>query len=131
MNDKRLIGTWKSDARRNRKEIRARRDVFPSRAKREKFARIFGCLVIRYTRGTITTDFHGHRSRHPYKVLARDSQSVVIESFEKLCGMAAELGFGICVVYVTLWENKSGNEAPGGTSGSTVGVEPASPQSYT
>ena len=26
---------------------------------------------------------------------------------ETLCGMATELGFGICIVYVTLWENRT------------------------
>lgn len=86
MNDKRLIGKWKSDARRNRKEIRLRCDVVPDKANRERFAGIFGHLVIDYTGRTLTTDFHGHRTRHQYRVLAKDSESVVIESFDELLG---------------------------------------------
>ncbi len=48
MYDDRLVGTWKSDKRKTLQDIAARRDV--SAASRKVLKRIFGKLVLRYTR---------------------------------------------------------------------------------
>ena len=74
--NKRLLGTWKSDARRTLDGW-----VFPkglSPAKRRRFSRIFGQLIVRYTPSRILSDFKGHRTVDRYKVLGRDQGSVAI-----------------------------------------------------
>jgi hypothetical protein len=45
--DSRLIGTWKSDAKRTAREIAARRDIQAS--KKGKLRSLFGKLELRYT----------------------------------------------------------------------------------
>lgn len=78
--DRRLLGTWKSDARRT-----LERWVFPSglsAAKRQRFARLFGKLTVRYTPSRIFSNFKGHRTVDHYRVLGRDRGSVAILSWE-------------------------------------------------
>ena len=48
----------------------------------ERFARIFGKLVIRYTPTRIISEFRGERIVERYKVLGRDPDSVAIFSWE-------------------------------------------------
>src|SRR5439155_9865528 len=80
MRDRRLLGTWRSDARRTLKGW-----VFPPRmsaARRERFARIFGKLVIRYTPTRIISEFRGEQTVERYRVLGRDPGSVAIFAWE-------------------------------------------------
>jgi len=72
----RLIGTWRSDRRRTGKDIAARRDI-PA-AKRPKLLAIFGQLTLRYTRTRCYSTFHGSKDVLPYRVLASNSDSVVL-----------------------------------------------------
>ena len=47
MIDSRLLGVWRSDARRTRLELAARRDI-PARS-RPSLARLFGKMELRFT----------------------------------------------------------------------------------
>src|SRR5436309_1780414 len=78
MYDARLIGTWKSDARRTLAEIRARRDI-PARSLKV-WRKIFGRLELRYTRTRFHSSLDGYRESGRYKVIGKDSRSVVMLS---------------------------------------------------
>jgi hypothetical protein len=85
MIDSRLIGTWRSDARRTIKEIAARRDIPAS--KRRALARLFGKLELRYTRTHCHTKYESHSSINRYTVLAKDISSVALLTTTPLAGM--------------------------------------------
>jgi hypothetical protein len=78
MYDKRLIGTWQSDARKTRREIRNRTDL------PEKLAKwllpMFGKLRLRYTRTEVYTTFEDYETVEPYTVVSQDSDSLVIKT---------------------------------------------------
>jgi hypothetical protein len=74
MNDTRLLGRWRSDATRTRKELAARRDI-PAGAKR-RLARLFGKLELRFTRSRCHSTLNGHTETAQYVVLAKDATSV-------------------------------------------------------
>ena len=76
MRDSRLIGTWRSDARKTALEITARRDV--SAKKKRKLLSIFGKLELRYTPTHCYSSFGGTTSANRYKVVAKDSWSVAL-----------------------------------------------------
>lgn len=75
MIDKRLIGTWKSDARWTLKELRQRKNFSELKC----LPKVFGKLEIRYTRKKYYTSLLGENSgRYEYEVVAKDATSVVI-----------------------------------------------------
>jgi len=84
MCDSRLIGTWKSDSRRTRREIAARKDIRGS--KRAKLASLFGKLELRYTRTHCYTKLGDYRTTMRYTVVAKDSSSVATVSENRLGG---------------------------------------------
>lgn len=75
MYDTRLLGRWRSNAPRTRREIAARRDI--SRKTAAKLGSLFGRLELRFTRSRcyITLDEYTEVSR--YLVVAKDASSVV------------------------------------------------------
>jgi len=78
--DKRLLGTWKSDARRT-----LERWVYPaglSDTRRRRFARLFGRLTVRYTPSRIVSEFRGYRTVDRYKVMGKDQGGVAILSWK-------------------------------------------------
>ena len=77
MYDRRLMGTWKSDARRTLREIRTRGDISDDRKRR--FKGVFGKLELRYTRTRIHSSFGTDLQTVPYRVLGKDADSVCIE----------------------------------------------------
>jgi hypothetical protein len=85
MFDKRLIGTWCSDKRRTGTEIRARRDIRADR-RRERLIRLFGKLVIRFTRTKCYTTLNGFTEVTPLRIVAKDADGVVIVSRAPLTG---------------------------------------------
>jgi len=76
MYDKRLLGTWRSDAQRTGKEIDAWRGL-PARRKR-KLKKLFGKLQLRFTRTRCHAALKGSFWLHRYKVAAKDHTSVAI-----------------------------------------------------
>ncbi len=76
MTDSRLLGTWRSDAKRTRKDIAARRDIPTSR--RKKLDALFGKLELRYTRTKCYARLRTYTSVNRYTVLAKDISSVAL-----------------------------------------------------
>lgn len=76
MEDQRLQGTWRSDARRTGKEIDLWRDI-PARRKR-KLKALFGKLQLRFTRTRCHAILNGSSWVDGYKVVAKDETSVAI-----------------------------------------------------
>ena len=76
MNDSRLIGNWRSDARKTSVEIAARRDI--TAAKKNKLLRFFGKLELRYTPTRCYSSLNGQTSVNRYRVVAKDSWSVAV-----------------------------------------------------
>jgi hypothetical protein len=84
MVDRRLLGTWRSDKRRTSAELRPWLEQRAQRA--QLFARILGRLTFRYTPTRIHESGIGQPSSRAYKVVAKDAESVVIETFDALLG---------------------------------------------
>ena len=76
MQDSRLIGVWRSDARKTSIDIASRRDI--SAAKQEKLLRLFGKLEVRYTPTHCYSTLNGQVTAAPYRVVAKDSSSVAL-----------------------------------------------------
>jgi hypothetical protein len=76
MYDSRLIGSWRSDARKTSLEIAARRDI--TAAKKKKLLRFFGKLELRYTPTHCYSSLNGQISMNRYTVVAKDSSSVAL-----------------------------------------------------
>jgi|ERR1700674_347821 len=74
--DYRLIGTWRSDARKTALDIAVRRDI--SAKKKKKLLSIFGKLELRYTPTHCYSSYEGTTSANRYKVVAKDSSSVAL-----------------------------------------------------
>ena len=72
--EKRLIGTWISDKKKTKKELRARNDIISSK----KLEALFGKLKIKYGRKYIRTELNDHKTKNQYRVLAADYESVAI-----------------------------------------------------
>ena len=77
--DKRLFGLWRSDRERTIAEWPFPPDS-PSQ-QREQLARMFGKLEIRYGRWRCSSTFDGETTPGWYRVLAKDADSVMIESW--------------------------------------------------
>jgi hypothetical protein len=84
MYDSRLIGTWKSDARKTAREITVRRDV--AGRKRTKLQSLFGKLELRYTRGRCYSTLDGETRVTSYRVVAKDAYSVAVISSNPFSG---------------------------------------------
>lgn len=84
MYDSRLVGVWKSDARKTTHEIAARRDIPPS--KKLKLRRFFGKLELRYTRTRCHALLNGQATVSRYIVVAKDSSSVAVMSLNPISG---------------------------------------------
>jgi hypothetical protein len=78
MHDSRLIGVWRSDARRTRRDLHARRDI--SVKAQRAIDGILGRLELRYTRTRCYSTLDGNTFSAPYVVVAKDSSSVAIVS---------------------------------------------------
>ena len=76
MQDSRLLGTWKSDARRTLKELRLRRDMTAKRL--AWFRKAFGKLELRFTRERMYSELRGSREWVRYRVAAKDDDSVAV-----------------------------------------------------
>ena len=76
MFDRRLIGVWRSDFSRTKKEIEARRDISPKR--RRALLGLIGRLTLRYTRTRCHATLDDHTESLPYRVLARSTDEVVL-----------------------------------------------------
>ena len=74
--DARLLGTWRSDARRTGREIEARNDI--PRSQRTRWRQLFGKLELRFTKTRCRVTFRGETEVHRYLVGAKDSSSVVV-----------------------------------------------------
>ena len=81
--DSRLLGTWKSDAKRTISEWKWRKRL--SHAKKEKFKSLFGKLEITYTRTKVISKLRqrGWEQTQRYVVVATDETSAAIVSFDK------------------------------------------------
>jgi len=84
MYDPRLIGTWRSDARKTSREIAARRDVPAS--KKSKLRRLFGKLELRYTRTRCYARLGTFVTVNRYTIVAKDSFSVALVSINPIAG---------------------------------------------
>ena len=78
LTDRRLWGTWRSDARRTGREIVARNDI--PEMQKKSLKKFFGKLQIRYTQTRAYATLNGHTEVWSYKVLGKDSTSAVILS---------------------------------------------------
>jgi hypothetical protein len=76
MYDLRLQGTWRSDARRTAREINARRDIAAS--KKPRLRRLFGKLILRYTKSRCYATLDGETEASPYVVVAKDRSSAAL-----------------------------------------------------
>jgi len=76
MHDRRLLGTWRSDRNRTGREIAARRDI--SRSQGRRLRQLFGALELRFTRTRCYTSFKGEVKANAYRVVAKDSASVIV-----------------------------------------------------
>jgi hypothetical protein len=84
MTDSRLIGTWRSDAKKTAMEIASRADL--SLAKKKKLQSFFGKLELRYTQGLCYSRFEDHASVKPYRVVAKDEWSVALVASNSISG---------------------------------------------
>jgi hypothetical protein len=84
MHDSRLIGSWRSDARRTSLDVAARRDI--SEAKQKKLLRLFGKLELRYTPTHCYSTLNGQVTAYSYRVVAKDSSSVALVVSNALAG---------------------------------------------
>jgi len=84
MYDLRLIGTWRSDARKTSREIAVRRDIPAS--KKSKLRRLFGKLELRYTRTHCHARLGNVVTVTRYAVVAKDSFSVAVVSVNPIAG---------------------------------------------
>ena len=82
MRDNRLLGVWRSDARRTLRDLRARRDI--SLKTKRAIGRILGKLELRFTRTRCYSTIDGSTSSVPYVVVAKDSSSVATVSRDLL-----------------------------------------------
>ncbi len=84
MNDSRLLGTWRSDARKTDREIAARRDIPASR--RVRLRQLFGKLVLRYTKSRCYATLGGETEVNRYSVVAKDQSSVAVVYVDSIDG---------------------------------------------
>jgi hypothetical protein len=78
--DTRLLGRWRSDARRTGQDLAARRDI--SATQKRWLRGLFGRLELRYTRNRCYATLDGRTEGFPYSVVAKDSSSVAVVSYD-------------------------------------------------
>ena len=76
MIDRRLFGTWVSDRRRTMKDLESGRRIPAIRKK--KLEVFFGRLRLRITRSRCYSTLEGVTDSHPYRVVAKNSEGVVV-----------------------------------------------------
>ena len=84
MHEPRLIGSWKSDARKTAREIDARADIPLS--KKSRLKKLMGKLELRYTRNRCYAKLGGHITLMRFSVVARDESSVAIVTVGPILG---------------------------------------------
>jgi hypothetical protein len=82
--DRRLLGTWRSDRRLTFKHYTPPPKMTLKGLR--FFKSIFGELTVRWGTHRVYTNYEGAKRNDPYKVIARDSVSVVVECFHPLFG---------------------------------------------
>jgi hypothetical protein len=82
MHDSGLLGVWKSDARRTRRDLRATRDI--SLKAQRAIGGILGKLELGFTRTRCYDTLDGSTSSVPYVVVAKDSSRVATVSHDLL-----------------------------------------------
>jgi hypothetical protein len=80
--DRRLIGTWQSDRRKTFQNSSLKKKVKPAAVR--KLKSLFGKLAVRWGYCKYYTNLSGFRTSGSYKILGKDSKSVVIEFCEEL-----------------------------------------------
>ena len=78
MLDTRILGRWRSDAARTRRELHARMDI-RAESKRH-LSKLFGKLELRFTKTRCYSTLHGHTESALYTVAAKDDSSLAIVS---------------------------------------------------
>ena len=78
MNDTRLLGHWRSDAAKTRRELAARRDI-PTAVKR-RLGQLFGKVELTFTKSQCHSKLNGSVDSLPYVVVAKDATSVATVS---------------------------------------------------
>src|SRR5262245_28485382 len=81
LGDKRLIGSWRSDRERTIADWRFKPDT--PEDKQEIVINMFGKLELTYSRYRCVSLLNEHRSVAWYRVLAKDSESVMIISLRR------------------------------------------------
>lgn len=84
MHDSRLLGTWRSDAKRTARDIHARRDI--ARLKKARLKRLFGRLELRYTRSRCYATLDGQIEVSRYVVVAKDRSSAAVVMADPVTG---------------------------------------------
>ena len=84
MYEPRLIGTWRSDAKKTAREIHARNDIPLS--KKSKLKKLMGKLELRYTRNRCYAKLGDEITPMRFSVVARDETSVAIVTVGPILG---------------------------------------------
>ena len=84
MNEPRLLGSWQSDRERTFERLKPGPKSTPQSF--AKFKALFGKVVVRWTPNYCHYKLDGDRWKTPYRVVARDDESVVIEAHDELTG---------------------------------------------
>ena len=79
--DRRLLGTWRSDARQTFRYWLFAENV-PAET-RKRFKRIFGKLTHTYSPTRFVSDFRGERTVYRYEVLGKDAGSIAIRYWRR------------------------------------------------
>ena len=77
--DRRLIGSWKSDGPRTRRDWRWRKPL--SAKKSEAFLKLFGRLELTYTRNWVSMRIGGYDGKQRYQLLGSDETSIAILAY--------------------------------------------------
>ena len=84
VHDARLLGTWQSDRWRTGREIAARGDI--TAARKARLRRLFGRLVVRYTKTRCYATLDGETNVRRYIVIAKDRSSAVVILSDSVTG---------------------------------------------
>src|SRR5262245_9689037 len=82
MVDTRILGRWRSDAARTRRDLHARADL--SAHSKRALLKLFGRLELRFTRSRCYSTLNGHTIEIPYEIVAKDTDSLALVSEGKI-----------------------------------------------
>lgn len=82
--DRRLFGTWKSDRRLTFKHFTPASTSTPASLRR--FKSIFGKMTVRWGTRYVHIEFDEFKWKDTYEIVAKDSVSVIIKSFNDVLG---------------------------------------------